>query len=453
MSNLFASLSSAASSMDAFEQGLNVVQSNVTNASTPGYARQTQVFVADTFDLSKQLPGGVSLGPVLSSRDQFLEAAVEQNQSAAGEAAQRSDGFTQIQPIFDISSGNGVSDAINGFFSSVSQLSISPNDNTSRQGVIDQAGVLAQRINATANSLSSARAGDDTKISTQVTSINQLLGQIAGYNKKYAAGFGANKDPGLDANLHTALDSLSELVDFKALKQGDGSVQIQIVGQFLGVVGDKSYPISTDFSATQAKVLDAGGKDITGEISSGKLAATLNERNAAIPSYLSDLNTLASTLADNVNSVLSNGVDENGNVPATPLFSYDPSIGAAQTLSVNALAPSDLAAASASAPGGNGNALALADLGRTPQVNGFSFSASYGNLAARVGRDLAGAQNDQQSTTALLTQSQALRSTTSGVSLNEEAAKLLEFQRSFEASAKLVTAVDAMTVTLIGIIT
>jgi len=151
--------------------------------------------------------------------------------------------------------------------------------------------------------------------------------------------------------------------------------------------------------------------------------------------------------------VLSNGVDENGNVPATPLFSYDPSIGAAQTLRVNALAPSDLAAASASAPGGNGNALALADLGRTPQVNGFSFSASYGNLAARVGRDLAGAQNDRQSTTALLIQSQALRSTTSGVSLNEEAAKLLEFQRSFEASAKLVTAVDAMTVTLIGIIT
>ena len=452
MSNLFASLSSAASSMDAFEQGLNVVQSNVTNASTPGYAKQTQVFVADTFDLSKQLPGGVSLGPVLSSRDQFLEAAVEQNQSAAGEAAQRSDGLTQIQPIFDISSGNGVSDAINGFFSSVSQLSISPNDNTSRQGVIDQAGVLAQRINATANSLSSARASDDTQISTQVTSINQLLGQIAGYNNKYAAGFDANKDPGLDANLHTALDSLSELVDFKALKQGDGSVQIQIGGQFLGVVGDKSYRLSTDFSATQAKVLD-GGKDITGEIGSGKLSAILNERNTVIPSYLSDLNTLASTLADNVNSVLSNGVDENGNVPATPLFSYDPSIGAAQTLRVNALAPSDLAAASASAPGGNGNALALADLGRTPQVNGFSFSASYGNLAARVGRDLAGAQNDRQSTTALLIQSQALRSTTSGVSLNEEAAKLLEFQRSFEASAKLVTAVDAMTVTLIGIIT
>jgi flagellar hook-associated protein 1 FlgK len=120
---------------------------------------------------------------------------------------------------------------------------------------------------------------------------------------------------------------------------------------------------------------------------------------------------------------------------------------------VNALAPSDLAAASASAPGGNGNALVLADLGRSPQVNGFSFSAFYGNLAGLVGHDLAGAQNDQQSTTALLTQSQSLRSSTSGVSLNEEAAKLLEFQRAFEASAKLVTAVNEMTVTLIGMIT
>jgi flagellar hook-associated protein 1 FlgK len=453
MSNLFGSLTSAASSMDAFEQGLNVVQSNVTNASTPGYAKQTQVFTADTFDLSKQLPGGVSLGPVLSSRDEFLESAVERNQSSAGEAGQRTDGLTQIQPIFDISSGNGVSDAIDGFFSAVSQLSVSPNDNTSRQSVLDKAGVVAQRINTTANSLSSARAGDDNQLTSQVSSINQLLGQIAGYNKQYAAGFGASKDPGLDANMHNALDSLSELVDFQGLKQGDGSMQIEIGGQSLAVAGSKAYPLSTSFTGTQATVLDAGGKDITGKISSGKIAATLNERNTTIPSYLSDLNTLASTFADNVNSALSNGVDENGNVPATPLFSYDPTIGAAQTLSVNALAPSDLAAASASAPGGNGNALVLADLGRTPQVNGFSFSASYGNLAARVGSDLAGAQNDQQSTTALLTQSQSLRSSTSGVSLNEEAAKLLEFQRSFEASAKLVTAVDAMTVSLIGIIT
>jgi flagellar hook-associated protein 1 FlgK len=452
MGNLLGSLLSAASSMDAFQQGLNVVQSNVTNASTPGYAKQTQIFLPDTLDLSQHLPGGVKLGPILSSRDQYAEAAVERSQSAAGEADQRAAGLTQLQPAFTITTGQGVPAAMNSFFAAVSQLSVAPNDNPSRQAVIDQAKGLAQSINTNGNSLISARTADDTQLTSNVATINSLLGQIAGYNHQYAASFDASKDPGLDAGMHNAMDSLSQLVDFKAFKQGDGSMQIQIGGQTLAVIGDKSYPLSTGFSDAQATVLDSQGKDISGQIGSGKVAALLNERNSTIPSYLGDLNTLASTLADNVNSVLSNGLDANGNVPATPLFQYNASAGAAQTLGVNNLAPSDIAAASASAPGGNGNALALADLGRTPQVAGYSFSGFYGNLAGRVGRDLTSATSDQTSTTALLTQSQSLRSSTSSVSLDEEAAKLLGFQRSYEASAKMVTAVNEMTVTLLALI-
>ncbi len=453
MGNLLDALASSASSMGAFEQGLNVVQGNVTNASTPGYAKQTQTYIPDAFNLSQGLSGGVSLGPILNSRDEYAEAAVERNQSSAGEANQRAAGLTQLQPLFDITANSGVAGALSSFFSSVSQLSVAPNDNPSRQAVIDQAKGLAQSINQNAGALISARVVDDAQITGKVASINSALNQIAGINRKYAAGFGAAKDPALDAEMHNAMDTLAELVDFKALKQGDGSMQIQIGGQSPAVIGDKAYPISASFDNTRATVLDSTGNDIGGVIGSGQLAAILNERNNTIPSYLGDLNTLASTLADTVNVGLANGVDANGNVPATPLFQYDPTAGAAQTLGVNNLAPSDIAAASASAPGGNGNALALADLGRTAQVNGFTFSGFYGNLGGRVGRDLSNAQNDQQSTTSLLTQSQSLRSSTSGVSLDEEAAKLLQFQRSFEAAAKMVTAVNEMTVTLMGLIT
>ena len=41
MSSLFAALSSSAGALSAYQTVLDAVQNNVTNASTPGYARQS----------------------------------------------------------------------------------------------------------------------------------------------------------------------------------------------------------------------------------------------------------------------------------------------------------------------------------------------------------------------------------------------------------------------------
>jgi len=119
---------------------------------------------------------------------------------------------------------------------------------------------------------------------------------------------------------------------------------------------------------------------------------------------------------------------------------------------VNALSTSDVAAASATAPGGNGNALVLADLGKSRQIDGFTFTEFYGNLGGRVGRDSASAKDDQVTSGSLLTQARSLRSDSSGVSLDEEAAKLIQFQKSYEAAAKLISVLNDLTDTLIGVI-
>jgi flagellar hook-associated protein 1 FlgK len=116
------------------------------------------------------------------------------------------------------------------------------------------------------------------------------------------------------------------------------------------------------------------------------------------------------------------------------------------------LNPGDIAAASATAPGGNGNSLALADLAQSKEINGFTFTEFYGNLGGRVGRDLASARDDQQSHGALLAQAQSLRSSASGVSLDEEAAKLIGFQKSYQAAAKLISVLNDLTNSLMGIL-
>ena len=311
---------------------------------------------------------------------------------------------------------------------------------------------MAQAINQSAGALTNASGSADTQITNTVAGINKLLDKIATLNGEYRRQSDAGSDPSLDADVHRTLEELSQLVDFSATKADDGSTTIQIGGQTTAVIGDHVYKLGVDFSGTQAKILNAQGTDISGQIGSGKIHALLDERNETIPSYLSDLNNLAIGLADGVNTALAGGLDANGNVPTVPLFTYDVTNGAAQTLSTNPLATSDIAAASASAPGGNGNALALADLARSKQIGGFTFVEFYGNLAGRVGRDVATAQSDQQTFGALLTQARSFRSDSSGVSLDEEAAKLIQFQKSYQAAAKLVSVLNDLTNTLIGII-
>ena len=89
MGNLFGSILSSSNSLRAFSQGLDVVQSNVTNASTPGYVRQVQDFDALGFDLDKGSPGGVAIGQLLNSRNEYAEQSVRRQQSAAGSAEHR----------------------------------------------------------------------------------------------------------------------------------------------------------------------------------------------------------------------------------------------------------------------------------------------------------------------------------------------------------------------------
>jgi flagellar hook-associated protein 1 FlgK len=49
-------------------------------------------------------------------------------------------------------------------------------------------------------------------------------------------------------------------------------------------------------------------------------------------------------------------------------------------------------------------------------------------------------------------QARAMREEECGVSLDEEAAKLLQFQRSYEAAARLVTVLDDMTKEMINLL-
>src|SRR5579885_2766394 len=387
MANLFASLNVASSALNVFDQALEVTSNNVTNASTPGYARQRASFEALPFDPAQGNVGGVTAGEVQSARDEYAESQVRSQVQAWGGSDQEATSLAALEAVFPVADNSGIASALNDLYSSLSQWSTDPNDASARQSVLASADGVARGFRQAA-----------------VNQINTLGSQLQQINQERLRS--GHPDAGLDARLHSTLENLAEWVDFTASVQPDGSVTVLLGGQTPLVIGGRSYTLSTSAgsdarpagSAPPAvTVRSADGADITAQISSGRLGGLLDVRNRVLPSYLGDanqpgdLNRLAKGLADQMNQILEAGWASDGPppVPGTPLFSYDTSSDAAvaQTVSVNSdLSADQLAAIDPGPPySSNGTALKLADLAtQSGQIDGQSFTGFYGELSARA---------------------------------------------------------------------
>ena len=452
MGNIAASLINAASALQVYEGALEVTQNNVTNANTPGYATQLATLVSQPFDVKTGIPGGVSLGLTQSTRDQFAERAVRTQQTASSYDQQQVSDLSAAQNYFSLSTTSGIGPSISALFQSFSQLSVTPNDAVARQTVLNNAATVAQNFNATANGLLSQTSGLQQATTSTISAINQLGVTIAHINSQGPVDLNGGVNAGVDAQLNAALDQLSQYVNFSVLQQPDGQVSVYLGGQTPLVMGEQSFAMQADFSTPQSAILSSSGADITSQLSGGQLGAVLNDTNNLLPSYVSNLNTLAQTLADQVNNGLNNGIDQNGAAPTTNLFSYNAATSAALTLSVNPLTTDQIAAALPGATGGNGNASAIAALANAPVANGYTFAQAYGNLGAQVGGDLATAQNNSTTDQSLLTQSESLRQQVSGVSLNQQAETLLGFERSFDAISKMVGILNNLSLEVVNLL-
>ncbi len=447
---LLTSILSSSRTLNVYDQEFATIENNIANANTPGYAAQNVTLSADSFNPSEGLNGGVSAGPLASTRSPYLEQLVRAQTTLLGAAQQKASDLAPLQTLFDLSSSTGISGSLDSFFNSFSALSVNPNDSVARQNVITQAQSVATAFNQAASGIGSASANVEQETGSAVSTINQIAVDVANINKQFGASPNASTDAGLDARLNSDLENLSQVANFTVLNV-HGQMNIYLGGQTPIVMGNQTYNISADFSTPQTIIRDSSGNDVTSQMTGGQLGAQIQENNVTLPGYAGSLNTLAQTFADTVNTALSQGVDQSGNPPSANLFSYNTSADAATTLAVTpGFTASGIAAALPSAPGGNGNALALAQMATAPVVNGFTFTQAFGNLGQKVGADVLNANNDQTEQQNLVTQAQAQRSLVSGVNLNSEAAKLLQFQTAFTAMSKVVNTLNSITDSLMA---
>jgi flagellar hook-associated protein 1 FlgK len=113
--------------------------------------------------------------------------------------------------------------------------------------------------------------------------------------------------------------------------------------------------------------------------------------------------------------------------------------------------PSKIAASLDGSVGDNSNVNAMIALQNQTIVNGQTPINAYSNLVFQVGNDVSSAQSELQGTQAMVQQLQNQIGSISGVSINEEAANLVQFQQAYQAAAQVAAVINSLTATAINL--
>lgn len=462
--------------MSALDLALTVTQNNVTNSSTPGYATQTLNLDAMPFDPAGGLDGGVIAGNVQSSRNEFAEEAVNRAQTALGTATQQASSLTAVQNALNLSGTNGIPTTLGNLYSSFSAWSEDPESVSTQQAVMTSAQQVVASFQTTVSGLQQVQQSTETQIGQTVNQINAYAQQLQADNVQIANG--DRNDASLDANIHNTLENLSQLVNFTYTVGNDGEVTVLAGGQTPLVVDQQQYNISDVIAAPStasgspgvpptATILDSAGRDITSQIAGGQLGGLLNTHNQVLASLLGDstqpgtLNQLAQAFADRVNQLLGQGNVSDGPPPVagSALFSYDTSnaTNVAATLAIDPSASASTLAAIDPGPPevSNGIALDLAGLANTDpndQIDSVSYVQYFGNIASGVGQQLSDASDQQIVQQQVVAQAQSVRQQMSGVSLDAQAALMVQYQRAYQANAEVFQILNSLTLTAVNLL-
>ena len=172
MGSLFSSLQTASTALDVFSRALGTDQTNVANASTPGYAAQQSTILP--IDLSGD-GGSVSDFISLSSNaNSFADATVQAASSQSSASQTSAQQLTSVNQLFDITGTTGILSALQQFSSAFSSLSVTPGDSTLQANALTAAGNVASAFQSVTASLDTQQNQIDSNIQSTTAQINNL---------------------------------------------------------------------------------------------------------------------------------------------------------------------------------------------------------------------------------------------------------------------------------------
>jgi flagellar hook-associated protein 1 len=340
---------------------------------------------------------------------------------ALGDATTTAEALDHVQSAIGEPSTTGINALLGKFYTAWGDLANHPESDSSKQAVNAAAKTLADAFGSLANQLQSAA----TDASAEFDNITGASGPIkaaatslAQLNKAIGTAVQAGQSPNdlLDRR-DQILDDLSQYGQVSVSSLGDGKIQVMLGNQ--SVVNDTTVDWQTP---PVAGFTPAGGV----------LGALKTLSTTTIPGYIASLDAVAKTIHDDVNAAY-----------GSTFFTGS----TAATLSTGILTASAITAGTGGSPatGSNDRATAVAALRDTGAA-----TAQYGAIVRQVGADAAGAANAQSVAQAASDAAEDRRQNVSGVSLDEEMANMLRFQRGYQASARAMSTIDDMLDTLIN---
>ena len=454
MATINSALSLIGGALDADQNALNVVASNVANASDPSYTREVPNWAENqpTYINGIAYGTGVSVNGGISQRDRVLEQRLQQQTQASAASTALLTALTTLQSSFTPASGTSsagdIGVDITKFFNSYTQLESNPTSNPLRQQILSSANTLAGDISSRAASLGAQQSSLDQSANTIVAQVNAISASLAQVNVKIQSQ-SPNQDAGpLEDQRQADLTQLSQLIGVNQITTEQNGLSVTTTAGQLLVSEGKSFQITTG-AVNGLTHFFIGGADVTSELASGggQIGGLLTARDQSIPTTLNSLDQLAYSLATQVNTVNNAGTDlvgDNGN--AGNIFNAPAQVaGSAQSLQVVLTAPNKIAAAGlGQGTGDNTNAVAAANLGTQSFVNGQTPSNFYSNLVSTLGATVSETTIQGTALNASLSQLQTQRDSLSAVNLNEEAISMQQLQRSYQAASQVFTILNSV---------
>jgi flagellar hook-associated protein 1 FlgK len=423
----FTGLQTALSGLQAAQAAIDTTSENISNANTPGYTRQ-RVNLVENGSLTipaltqqgggTQLGTGVSLTEISRIRDQFLDVQYRAQNTATSNANTNASQLAQVQTAIDEPSSDGLQTVMSKFWSAWSSLGAAPTNPAAQQAVVDAGQTLASTFNAVSAQMQTVQSQASQQYAALTGTngqVQQDATQIATLNLQITQATQAGQSPNALLDKRDSLiDDLSGLAQVSVSTGSNGAVTINF--------GDASTPLVSGTTVTWPQTLTSAA--------GGQLGALLNLSSSTGPigSMLSSLDNVAGQVISSVNSLQ----------PSSPFFSGT----TASTIAVSATASS--IQTSSSSTSGADLAQAIGNLSGGPA------DRSYAAFVAQVGDGVQAANSTQATSQAVLTAVSNQRQSVSGVSLDEEMTNLIQFQQAYQASARVMNAINSTLDTLIN---
>ena len=316
--------------------------------------------------------------------------------------------------------------------------------------MISAAATLASDLNAAAAQLTSVGATVSGEITSAVPQVNALTKTIAGLNEQIGQ-LSANGDAGaLEDQRQQAIEQLSALVGLDQVRTENNGITLTTQGGSVLVAGTQSFALTAGSTTAGAVIRDSKGVDVTAGISGGSIGGLLAVQSTDLPAATSALDSLAYQVATAVKAQSTAGKTTSGAAGAAIFSVPGSAAGAAASIAVVAGATVAPAGVNEGASG-NTNANTLANLSLATNGAGLTITGALAQLVGQVGTSSALLQAADATQQATLTQLLTQRDSVSAVSLDEEAASLSQYEKSYQAAAKLLTVLDSLMATAINI--